>query len=171
MLTRPTFDECVGFHRDYVAGVPDGNILKTLETQIEKIQSRIRSIPSKQAETIHPPYGWTVRQVIEHCVNAERVFGYRAMRFAAGDTTDLPGWDEDHYAECGFGMHCSVDDLCVEFVALRRANIALLGRLTESAWDATGTAEGRKMSVRTLAWLMAGHWLHHDRILTKRLGS
>ncbi len=170
LTQRPTDQECFDYHRDYVALVPDGDIIATLDAQWHAFSALLKVIPEHQAQVIHPPYGWTVRQVIEHCVDAERVFGYRAMRFAAGDPTDLPGWDESHYAACGYGPSATIAELADEYAALRQANVALLKRLSNDAWNRIGTADGRQVSVRTLAWLMAGHWLHHERKLLERLG-
>ncbi|MCR9293825.1 MAG: DinB family protein [bacterium] len=168
---RPGDHECFDYHCDYVAKVPDGDIIDTLEKLGGSAVEFIHSIPDDQFEVIHPPYGWRIRTVLEHCCDAERVFGYRALRFAAGDKTDLPGWDENHYATCGYGDAPSKEFLAAEFGGLRAANLALFGRLRPEAFDEIGTADGRKVSVRTLAWLMAGHWLHHEAILRKRLNS
>lgn len=171
LAQRPGDHECFDYHRDYVAKVPDGNILETLQHQLSAIPEFIRSIPADQLEVIHPPYGWAVRTVLEHCCDAERVFGYRILRFATGDKTDLPGWDENHYAACGYGDASGTEVLAEEFGALRLSNLRLLGRLRERAFDELGTADGRGVSVRTLAWLMAGHWLHHEQILRQRLAG
>ncbi len=166
---RPTPDECFDYHRDYVANVPAGDILETLSQQKDAIVALVREIPAEAAEVVHPPYAWTVRQVIEHCADAERVFGYRVLRFASDDPTDLPGWNENDYAASGYGPAADLPALADEFAALRSANLALLTRLAEDRWDRRGTADGRQVSVRTLAWLMAGHWLHHEKILRQRL--
>ncbi|MEZ6137792.1 MAG: DinB family protein [Pirellulaceae bacterium] len=166
---RPGAHECFDFHCDYVAKVPDGDILQTLELQLASIPQTILEIEVSELEVVHPPYGWAVRTVLEHCCDAERVFGYRALRFATGDQTDLPGWDENHYATCGYARPVALEDLAEEFRALRASNLLLLRRLDDKCWNRLGTADGRKMSVRTIAWLMAGHWLHHAAILKKRL--
>ncbi len=167
---RPGDHECFDFHRDYVGLVPDGSILDLLTQQARTEPEFIRNLPVAEFETVHPPYGWPIRTVLEHCCDAERVFGYRALRFATGDKTDLPGWDENHYAACHYGNAHSPVDLAEEFSSLREANLRLVKRLEPAAWDQLGTADGRGMSVRTIAWLMAGHWLHHKAILVQRLG-
>lgn len=166
---RPEDNECFGYHRDYVSLVPDGDIIATLTNQQTEIVNFITAIPNDQLEVIHSPYGWKVRTVIEHCCDAERVFGYRALRFATGDTTNLPGWDENHYASCGYGDAVDGASLASEFSSLRSANLSLFRRLEPAAFDRIGNADERKVSVRTIAWLMAGHWLHHHRILERRL--
>ncbi len=168
---RPGENECFDYHRDYVAKVPDGSILATLEQQIASMTQFIGGIPESQWEVVHAPYGWSIRTVIEHCCDAERVFGYRALRFATGDKTDLPGWDENHYAACGYSKQVPLVELAVEMASIRMGNLRLLSRLTDGAWAQLGTADGRGVSVRTLAWLMAGHWLHHEAILRVRLAA
>lgn len=168
---RPDETECFDYHRDYVGNVPDGSILETLKDQECAARSLIQSVAPEQFEVVHAPYGWTVRTVIEHCCDAERVFGYRLLRFAVGDTTDLPGWDENHYATCGYSENVSQQLLADEFSGLRKSNVALIQRLKPECWERQGSADGRSVSVRALAWLMAGHWLHHEKILRKRLAA
>ena len=169
--TRPGEHECFDYHRDYVGKVPDGNILETLQEQAETIPAYINAVPAEQMSVVHPPYGWSIRTVIEHCCDAERVFGYRALRFATGDQTDLPGWDENHYANCGYSQGMEPAALAAEFAAIRQGNMCLLKRMKPDNFTQMGLADGRKMSVRTITWLMAGHWIHHHEILEKRLAS
>lgn len=166
---RPGDHECFDYHRDYVDYVPDGDILKTLESQLVSAMELMKGIPTDQFEVVHEPYAWKVRTVLEHCCDAERVFGYRALRFAAGDPAELPGWDQDIFAKSDHSAPRDVGDLIEEFEALRKGNLSLLKRFSSSAFDAIGVADGRKVSVRTLAWLMVGHWIHHELILKKRL--
>ena len=166
---RPNEKECFDYHRDYIANVPNGSILETLQSQLVSATAFISAIADDQWEVIHAPFGWKVRTVIEHCCDAERVFGYRTLRFAAGDKTDLPGWDENRYAACEYCDAQCAEVLAEEFSALRTANLKLLQRIKPDHFERMGTADGRQVSVRTLAWLMAGHWAHHQRILEKRL--
>lgn len=167
---RPNDKEAFDYHRDYIALVPDGDILQTLRSQIDSASNLIRTIPADQLEVTHKPYAWKVRTVLEHCCDAERVFGYRVLRFAAGDTTELPGWDQDLYAASGHSTSGTAEDLISEFTTLREANLCLLKRLDPKTFGQIGVADGRQVTVRTLAWLMAGHWIHHEIILKKRLG-
>jgi len=166
---RPDSNECAAYHSGYISLVPDGDIVDFLTIQGKKIPNFIRSIPPEKADIIHQPYSWTVRQVLEHCMDAERVFGYRVLRFSTGDRTDLPGWNENDYAASGYGPNAGLNELAEEFSALRGAIVCQTKRLSAEAWERSGTADGRGVSVRTLIWLMAGHWLHHQAILLKRL--
>ena len=168
---RPNADEQSEYHATLCGLVPDGNILRTLSDQVHSIDEFLKEIPEDQFEVVHEPYGWTVQQVIEHCIDAERVFGYRVLRIASGENIELPGWDENHFADCGYGRNADLDLLASEFLAQRGANLALLARLGDDAWHRQGVADQNPFSVRTLAWLMAGHWIHHRNILEKRLGQ
>ena len=167
---RPSPEHHSEYHETLVAKVPDGDILDRLSEQIMTFAGFTASIPINQTDVVHPPYGWSIRQVIEHSLDAERVFGYRMLRFANGDTTELPGWDENVYAVSGYGPTADLNELAAEFVALRQANICLMKRLSPKTWDMVGIADERSFSVRTLAWLMAGHLIHHVDILKQRLG-
>ena len=167
---RPIEAEHSKYHQTLISLV-SGDILATLEQQADSIPAFVHSIPSESSDIVHAPYGWTVRQVIEHCIDAERVFGYRILRFATGECVDLPGWDENFYAASGCGPHADLDALADEYVATRRSNIALVRRLASEAWDRAGTADGNPYSVRSIIWLMAGHWIHHEAILRKRLAT
>jgi hypothetical protein len=168
---RPTDEEVFDYQREYVKKVADGDILETLRIQREIAVPWIQAIPASEADAVHEPYGWSIWQVIQHCVDAERVFGYRALRFATGDQTELPGWDENRYAAVAYAPGSSLVDLATEFSLTRESNLALLRRLSLDAWNEIGCADGRQVSVRALSWLMAGHWIHHERILRKRLNQ
>lgn len=122
---------------------------------------------TEQIDRVHAPYQWTVRQVFEHCANAERVFGYRMLRIAAGDETPLAGFDENAYAASRFGLG-NFTQLINEIAALRQANELLLRRLVPKAWDRTAMVSGNRMTTRAIAWVAAGHLHHHFTIVEKR---
>ena len=167
---RPSENEfSADYHGQLIAAVDGTCALGVLEDQGFWLCELASSLSTEQIDRVHEPYGWTIRQVFEHCCNAERVFGYRAMRFAAGDDTDLPGWDENVYADRRFGLGNFVH-LVTELGALRQANTMLFRRLVPAAWDRCGTADGQRVSVRALAWIAAGHLQHHLDIVEKRCG-
>lgn len=126
-------------------------------------------VSADQVDQVHSPYSWTIRQVFEHCANAERVFGYRMMRLAAGDSTALPGWDENAYAASRFGLGNFVK-IITEIGYLRESNLLLLKRISPKCWNQTGIVDGKQVTVRALAWIAAGHLRHHLEIVEKRLG-
>ena len=165
---RPTPEEITSpYHKEMIERVSGDCVLAALDAQLFTICELASSLCAEQLDKVHPPYGWTIRQVYEHCSNAERVFGYRIMRFAAGDTTELPGWDENAYADSRFGLG-NFHQIVKELGALRQANLALLRRITPNAWDRAGTADNQSVSVRALAWIAAAHLHHHLQIVAER---
>ena len=127
------------------------------------------SLSVEQLDKIHAPYTWSIRQVFEHCANAERAFGYRLMRIAAGDQTNLPPWDENAYADCRFGLG-NFTHIITELGDLRRANVMLLRRIKPAAWDNVGYVHEKPILLRTIAWITAGHLHHHLLIVEQRCG-
>ncbi|TWU45350.1 DinB superfamily protein [Novipirellula aureliae] len=144
-------------------------VIEQMEAQLFTICELASSVCVEQVDKLHSPYTWTIRQVFEHCADAERVFGYRIMRFAAGDSTELVGWDENVYADSRFGLG-PFGQLVNELGVLRQANVHLLRRLVPQAWDRLGVADGKRTSVRAIAWLATGHLDHHLSIVAKRCG-
>lgn len=168
---RPVSTEYAPFYHGYIQEIPESDILSVLQTQLDDISQFWRSIPESAATLIHPPYTWKIRQVLEHLADGERIFGYRLLRIARGDTTPLPGFDENFYAEASEEQPWPLTDIVKSFEALRQANLLLIRNLADAAWDRAGTASGSRVSVRALAWILAGHVRHHDRILRQRLGA
>ncbi|OYP37627.1 DinB family protein [Rhodopirellula sp. MGV] len=154
-------------HGQLIDRVPGECAIETLGNQLYWICDLAGSISTEQVDKVHAPYSWTIRQVFEHCVNAERMFGYRMMCLADGSQPDLPGWDENVSADSRFGLGI-FSRLITELGELRKANLELLGRLVPTAWDCSGTASGHRVTVRVLAWLAAGHLQHHFEIIEKR---
>jgi len=167
---RPQPDEVASkYQRDLIDRVAGECALKVLEQQQYWLCELGSFISVEQMDKTHPPYTWTIRQVFEHCADAERVFGYRMLRLAAGDTTELPGFDENQYASSRFGLG-NFSRLIHELGLLRGANLLLLRRIVPRAWDRCGRVAGAEISVRGLGWLAAGHLQHHLEIVERRCG-
>ena len=167
---RPSRDEYTAdYHHDLIVRVDGDCAVTVLADQQHWLCELASSLSTEQVDRIHQPYGWTIRQVFEHCANAERVFGYRMMRLAAGDQTELPGWAENDYADARFGLGNFVH-IVTEIGALRQANLMLLRRLIPAAWDRSAICDRQRVSVRSLAWIAAGHLQHHLEIVEKRCG-
>ena len=167
---RPERDELSSdYHRGLIAKVQDDCVITAMEKQQYWLCELASSLSTAQVDMIHKPYGWTIRQVMEHCANAERVFGYRMLRFAAGDATELPGWAENDCADEKFGLG-NFGHIVTEMGALRQSNLMLLRRIQPNCWDRSGIADGNRVNVRSIAWLSAGHLQHHLEIIEKRTG-
>jgi DinB superfamily len=169
--SRPQPTEYGPFHVNYVALAPEEDIVEALGTQLEEALKLLRGLPEATANTRHPPYTWSVKQVIGHLTDAEREFGHRAFRFARNDPTPLPGFEENIYVANAPFDACLCKDLLAEFEWVRRANVALFRQLPEAAWSRFGVANATRVSVRALAYILVGHARHHLTILGKRLAQ
>ena len=166
--TRPGPDEFHEFYAGYVSLVPAGNVLDILDAQPAELRRLLGSVRS-DGETYRYDAGkWSVREVLGHVCDTERVFGYRALCIGRGDATALPGFDEKTYASASGAHARTLNDLASDFAAARAANGFVLRHLPESAWANVGDANGSPVSVRGLAYIMAGHVLHHMSVLRER---
>lgn len=166
--TRPDASEYAPYYGTYVGHVSGGDIVETLSTQLDATLTLVRDLSDEAAGARYAPGKWSVREVIGHLIDAERVFTYRAMRFARADETALASFDENAYV-----ANASFDDrplgsLADEFEAVRRATVLLFGAMNATEWMRRGSASNSIMTVRSLAWVTAGHELHHLGILRTR---
>ena len=169
-MERPTETEYAAIYRGYVALVPETDIVGVLETQAEEIR-RLLATVSPEKETYRYAEGkWSIRQVLGHLVDAERVFGYRAFCFSRGEQAPLPSFDENRYVDAARSDSVPLRELVEELALVRQGNLVALRRLDAREWAQVGTASGKPVSVRALAWIMAGHPRHHLQILRERYG-
>ncbi len=168
LARRPDASAMPQFYSRYVEAVPDGDILETLQRQGAETQSFLGALDAAQASHRYAPGKWTVKQIVGHLADGERVFAYRALSFARRDATELPGFEEDDWAAANNCEQLPLQAVLAELAAVRQATLALFRGLEDDAWDRQGTANGRRISVRALAWMMAGHELHHLRVLRER---
>jgi hypothetical protein len=169
-MHRPSSTEYAPAHEKYVALVGEYDIVPALERQREEMFAFLRAIPEAQGNVRHPPYTWSIKEVVGHLTDSERVFGYRALRFARADSTPLPGFDENAYSLAAQFDRVSLAGLVSEFEALRLSHLWLFRNLPDAAWPRTGDANGTTVSVRALAYILVGHARHHLNILRRRLG-
>jgi hypothetical protein len=167
---RPAPTEHGPYYSLYIDRVPDGDVLATLAGQVATTVAALRDLPAARADFAYAPGKWTVRQVLGHIVDCERVMAYRALRFARADATPLPGFDENLFADGAPHPRVPIADLAAELELVRRANLCFLGQLDDAQWGRGGTANDQPITVRALAWVIAGHELHHRRVLAERYG-
>jgi hypothetical protein len=165
---RPEASEYAPFYAAYIAAVPDGELLELLERQHQETAGVLDGLPESRGDFAYAPGKWTVKEVLGHVADAERVFAYRALRFARGDATPLPAFDEKVWVPHSGARARTVADLLEELRAVRGATLALLRHLPADAPTRRGTASSREITVRALAWIIAGHERHHLRILRER---
>jgi uncharacterized damage-inducible protein DinB len=165
---RPTPDEYAPYYGRYVARVGEGDVVAILHGQLSQTLGMLRGIPEAQGGHRYAPDKWSIRECIGHLADAERIFAYRALRFSRNDSTALHGFDENAFVANASFDGRTLASLCDEFEATRRSTIALFDSLTQDEWSRRGTASENPVSVRALAWIIAGHELHHVEVLRTR---
>jgi len=165
---RPDATEYAPYYETYVGVVPTGNIITQLEKQLEETLSLIRGLSEAQTAHRYAPDKWSIKEVIGHIIDSERIFAYRALRFARNDSQALPGFDQDDFMKYSDFDSRQMSDLAEELELLRRANILMFKSFDEEAWNRRGTASNAAVSVRALAYIIAGHELHHINVVKSR---
>jgi hypothetical protein len=125
-------------------------------------------LSEEQGNSRYEPGKWSIKELVGHINDAERIFGYRALRIARGDQTPLPGFEQDDFIAGANFDACTLADLTTEFELIRRSNLAMFKQLGDEAWVRRGTASDNTISVRALAYIIAGHEVHHLNILRSR---
>ena len=168
--TRPAPEEYAPYYGTYIGKVADGDVVDALRGQITDTLAYLRAIPESRGGHRYAEGKWSIREVVGHLTDAERIFAYRALRFARDDSTPLPGFDENAFVANARFDERTLASLINEFEAVRRATIAQFESFFPEEWLRAGNASGKQMSVRALAWVIAGHELHHRGILRERYG-
>jgi uncharacterized damage-inducible protein DinB len=170
LLERPKADEHVEYYARYIAQMPGDDDLAVLKSQIEDTTRLLHGLSESQAMYRYAPDKWSIKQVVGHLCDVERVFAYRMMCIARGDSTSLPGFDENAYAERAESDARPLTSLRHEFRAIRAATIPLVESLGPETGVRRGLANNNPITPRALAWIIAGHEIHHYRLLKDRYG-
>ena len=165
---RPASGEYPPYTISYISLVPDGDIVATLGKQLDEMLALIRSISESRGDFRYEEGKWSIKEVIGHIIDGERIFAYRALRFARGDETPLSGFEQDDYVRNGGFDKRSLSDLANEYEHVRQSTIALFANLDDEAWARLGSSNDSPASVRALAFIVAGHERHHIEILRAR---
>jgi hypothetical protein len=169
-MRRPDPQEIPGHFQGYVELVPDGDLLAHLERQGRATGELLQRAGEAKAGFAYAPGKWPVRRVLQHVIDGERLFCYRALCIARGEQASLPGFDENLYADNDGSDGRKLQDLLAEFAAVRAATLPLFRSFDAKAWERHGIANGKPTSVRALPWVLAGHELHHVGVLRERYG-
>lgn len=164
---RPGGDEYAPFYARYVAEVPAGDVVRLLESQLGSTVDFFRAVPAERTAG-YAPGKWTIHEVIGHLSDTERIMSYRALRFARGDRTPVPGFEENAYVPASGAATRTMEQLLAELRAVRGATVALFEGLPPEAWRRRGVANGAEVSVRALAAILVGHVLHHQGVVRER---
>ena len=165
---RPESDEYASYYEKYVSLVPDEDLVSTLERQGAETLALLRGLSEEQGAHRYEPGKWSIKQLVGHISDGERLFSYRALAIGRGDSQPLPGMEQEEYmAGVDFDAR-TLSDLADEFEAVRSATLHLFRHLSPEAWARRGTASDNEVTVRALAYVIAGHEAHHVRVLRER---
>ena len=171
-LTRPGRDEYAPSFASYVARIADDeDVITVLASQAEQLVDRFGRMPEARGEYRYAPDKWSIKEVLGHLSDSERVFAYRALRIGRGDTTPLPSFDDKAYVTEMRARERTLADVAGEWGAVRQATIALFRNLPTPGWHRRGIAGDHPISVRALAYIIAGHVRHHLEVLDARYGE
>jgi uncharacterized damage-inducible protein DinB len=168
MKTSPDFTTLPEFYKNYVSHVQDLNMLDALSSSIAKTVGLLQPIDEAMGEYRYAPGKWSVKELLCHIMDAERIFAYRALRFSRNDATPLSGFEENDYAPQANAHSRSLQQLLLEMKNLRTTSIDLFSAMTPEMLQRKGTANNKLISVVNIGYIIAGHETHHRNILTDR---
>lgn len=170
MLQRPEQQEYAPYYGTYIQLVPEGNLIELLADQLDAALALLSGLSEEEAAYRYAPGKWSIKEVIGHITDTERIMAYRLLRIARGDKTELPGFDQDIYISGASFDQCSLAFLLEDFTVVRCATLTLLKGLSEEAWGRQGIASNSPFTARALACVISGHELHHLKVLKERYG-
>lgn len=166
--SAPDTSEYAPYYGRYISLVPAGDVVHALEDQPGETVALLSNLTEEQGDFRYAPDKWSIKEMLGHVIDGERVFSYRALRFARNDQTPLPSFEQDDYVRDGNFRDRRLADLIEEFVSVRRATVWLFRTLSPEAWMRSGVASENLVSVRAMAYIIAGHELHHRRVLKEK---
>ena len=169
-MARPQAHECAPYYQKYIALAKGDSVNEIVQNHAFEFQEFYNNLPDAKADFAYADGKWTLKQVLQHVTDAERVFAYRALRIARNDTTPLASFDENVYVENGFAKERALSSLKQEFNSVRAATDVFLVALNDEQINRVGTASNNPVSVNALAFIIYGHLLHHQNIFKERYG-
>ncbi len=168
-IQKPKEGEYAPYTIMYIGLLPDdGLVLQHLLNNLKATKELVLSLPKESLTSRSAHDEWTIKEILVHIIDDERIYVYRALRFARNDTTELPGFDQDVYTTCSEANERSIENILDEFTAVRMATIAFFEKLEAKAFTRSGVSDGKCMSVRAAVYHIAGHELHHFNSMRKK---
>lgn len=169
IINRPQPSEFASFYAGYIGKVPDSGPVGMLQDQVVALE-KLGALPDDTGNHRYAEGKWSVKELLGHVADAERVFSYRLTRIARGDQTPLAGFDENAWAASAPHVHRVLRDIADEMIAVRRATLALIWSLDQASISRQGLANNKPITARAIVWILAGHAQHHLDILKERYG-
>ncbi|WP_462408655.1 DinB family protein [Neobacillus sp. Marseille-QA0830] len=168
MMKRPNENEYPEYYVPYVQLVPDGDLLQILKENLKQVTELFNNISENDADFRYAPNKWSIKEVLGHMTDTERIMTYRLLRIGRGDRTPLAGFDETIFVTGSEVRQLPVKKILEDFTAVRNATITLVQNMPESAWANVGLANEMEVTARAIAYIIAGHEMHHRNIVTDR---
>jgi DinB family protein len=167
-ITAPEASEYASYYDRYISLVKGADIVAALEQQAKETIKLFSSLSENDGDFRYAPDKWSIKEMLGHISDGERIMSYRVLRFARNDRTPIEGFEQDDYIQYGPFQHCRLADLIEEFGIIRKATLALCRDLDEAAWMRRGIANKNEISVTALVYVIAGHELHHRNVLNEK---
>lgn len=167
-MQRPEKNEYYHYYETYVSLVNETDIVTAFENQLNELNELFSGISEEKSAFAYAEGKWTIKELVGHLIDGERMFGYRALRISRGDETPIEGFEQNIYTENAPFNDYKFSDLAREFELVRKSNVLFFKHLKETDWTRMGTASSNPVSVRALAYIMVGHIRHHANILRDR---
>ena len=161
-------NEYASFYAPYINALGEVNLMEELEISLHDFIRFVQNIPMDKFDYRYAEGKWNIKEIIQHVIDTERIFAYRALRISRNDETPLPGFDENYYIANTEAANRSIQDLLTEFSAVRHANLYLFKSFSEEQMKRTGTASNTVVSVRAIGFIMIGHQKHHQKVFQER---
>lgn len=168
MLTRPNQNEYAPYYQSYMELVPEGDLKQILEKQLLDTIEILQNVSEEEGNVRYAPGKWSLKEVIGHIADTERITSYRLLRIARGDSTPLAGFSESDYINAASFDTLTMQELIADYTAVRKATLTLLNSVIDDAWVRIGTANNYPATPRSIAYFIAGHELHHRKIILER---
>lgn len=161
-------NEFASFYAPYIEKVGDGDLIEELEISVHRLIRFVQEIPMDKFDYRYAEGKWTIKDILQHLIDAERIFSYRALRFARNDKTPLASFEENDYVDEAHGNQRSIQDLLTELAVVRQSTLSLFRSFSEEELLRIGTASNNPMSVRALGFVIIGHQNHHQKVFQQR---
>ena len=161
-------NEYAPFYSNYIKALGEADLREVLKSSLLDLTTTIENLSEEKLNYRYADGKWTIKELIQHITDAERILSYRALRFSRNDATDLPGFDEDWYVDNSNGNDRSIEELLEEFKHVRKATLSLFKSFSTEMLAKTGSSNGSDMTVRALGFIIAGHQTHHLKIIKEK---
>lgn len=168
IMKRPETNEYAPYYNNYISLIDGDNVMSVLNSQVAEIRSMFADVPEERGAFAYADGKWTIKELLSHLIDGERIFAYRIHRISRGDKTPIEGFEQDDYIANSNANNRSFADLLDEFDLQRRSNLLMVNNISDEGSKRMGTASDNPVSVRALTYIMAGHVSHHVKILKER---